>query len=209
MADKAKFSLDGYVDVAERIRQFRDKFPDGSLQPLNLEKPFIVSMVEDQTFVIYTAAAYRTPDDPRPGVGVAWEPYPGRTPYTKDSEVMNAETSAWGRAIVAALAADTQKIASAQEVRNRAADEEAGPEPTVSGARRATDKQKQAIERLVNVTGLVVAPWPLPDDLTMKVASSMLDLLKAEPAKDETVVRRGADPDAVAVLQEQVGAEVA
>jgi len=32
---------------------------------------------------------------------------------------MNAETSAWGRAIVACLAADTQKIASANEVRNR------------------------------------------------------------------------------------------
>ena len=32
---------------------------------------------------------------------------------------MNAETSAWGRAIIAVLAADTQKIASAEEVRNR------------------------------------------------------------------------------------------
>jgi len=32
---------------------------------------------------------------------------------------MVAETSAWGRAIVAALAADSQKIASADEVRNR------------------------------------------------------------------------------------------
>jgi hypothetical protein len=32
---------------------------------------------------------------------------------------MVAETSAWGRAIVAALAADTQKVASADEVRNR------------------------------------------------------------------------------------------
>ena len=37
---------------------------------------------------------------------------------------MNAETSAWGRAIVAALAADTQKIASAQEVRNRQAEQQ-------------------------------------------------------------------------------------
>jgi hypothetical protein len=29
----------------------------------------------------------------RPGIGMAWEPFPGRTPYTKASELMNAETS--------------------------------------------------------------------------------------------------------------------
>jgi hypothetical protein len=70
-------------------------------------------------FVVYTAAAYRAPDDERPGIGTAWEPIPGKTPYTKDSEVMVAETSAWGRAIVAALAGETKRIASADEVRNR------------------------------------------------------------------------------------------
>jgi hypothetical protein len=69
--------------------------------------------------VAYVAAAYRTPDDPRPGIGVAWELYPGTTPYTRDSELMNAETSAWGRAIVA-VGIPTKKIASADEVRNRA-----------------------------------------------------------------------------------------
>ena len=69
------------------------------------------------------ALAYRAPDDPMPGIGTAWEPFPGRTPYTRDSELMNAETSAWGRAIVATLAADTNKgIASREEVRNRSED---------------------------------------------------------------------------------------
>ena len=48
----------------------------------------------------------------------AFEPIPGKTSYTKDSEVMNAETSAWGRAIVA-LGFETKKIASADEVRAR------------------------------------------------------------------------------------------
>src|SRR5690606_40824121 len=67
---------------------------------------------------VVVAAAYRTPDDQRPGIGMAYEPYPGRTPYTRGSELQNAETSAWGRAIVAALAADTRRgIASAEEVR--------------------------------------------------------------------------------------------
>ena len=42
---------------------------------------------------------------------------PGLTPYTKNSELQNAETSAWGRALVAVLAADTKEgVASADEV---------------------------------------------------------------------------------------------
>ena len=114
------FDLSGYVDVAERIRLFREKHPNGSLQPLNQEKPFdVVTIGEGHMFVVYVAAAYREPTDPRPGIGVAWESFPGRNNFTRDSELMNAETSAWGRAIIAALAADTQKIASAEEVRNR------------------------------------------------------------------------------------------
>jgi len=113
------FDLQGYVDVAERIRMFREKYPNGSLQPLDHNKPYDVITVGERSFVVYVAAAYRTADDQRPGVGMAWEPFPGKTPYTRDSELMNAETSAWGRAIIAALASDTQKIASAEEVRNR------------------------------------------------------------------------------------------
>jgi len=104
-----------YVDVAERIREFKKLFPTGSLQRVDLQ--FV--NVGGKDFVVYTAAAYRTPDDERPGIGTAWEPIPGKTPYTKDSEVMVAETSAWGRAIIAALAGETKRIASADEVRNR------------------------------------------------------------------------------------------
>lgn len=117
----SQFDMSAYVDVAERIREFRAAHPEGSLQPVNAEQPYRIETIADRTFIVYTAAAYRNATDTRPGVGVAWEPFPGRTPYTRDSELMNAETSAWGRAIVAALAADTQRIASADEVRNRQA----------------------------------------------------------------------------------------
>lgn len=111
-----QFAMDDYIDVAARIAEFREKHPDGSLQQLGLE----FREINNGWWVIYTAAAYRSPEDQRPGVGTAWEPIPGRTPYTKDSEVQNAETAAWGRAIVAVLAADTKRggIASAEEVRN-------------------------------------------------------------------------------------------
>lgn len=119
-----------YNDVNSRLIEFRDKYPEGSLQPANIAKPFEVLAIEGQTYIVYAAAAYRTPDDPRPGIGLAYELVPGRTPYTKNSELQNAETSAWGRAIVAALASDTKKgIASAEEVRNRQAERDHQPAP--------------------------------------------------------------------------------
>jgi hypothetical protein len=125
------FALD-YNDVNSRLAEFRDKHPEGSLQPADVACPFEVKQVGDKTFIAYTAAAYRNPEDPRPGIGCAWEPFPGRTNFTRDSELQNAETSAWGRAIVAALAADTKKgIASAEDVRNRQA-ERTAPAPESS-----------------------------------------------------------------------------
>lgn len=104
----AGFSMEDYVDVATRIAIFREKFPEGSLQSE------VVQFGPD--VIVIKAFAYRTPDDPRPGIGHASEVLPGRTPYTKDSELMVCETSAWGRAIVAALAADTKRVASKDEV---------------------------------------------------------------------------------------------
>jgi hypothetical protein len=112
-----------YVDVAERIVEFRNKYPDGSLQPADLGKPYSVEEIAGGTFIVVVAAAYRTADDTRPGVGMAQEPFPGRTAFTRGSELQNAETSAWGRAIVAALAADTKRgVSTAEEIRNRAED---------------------------------------------------------------------------------------
>ena len=108
-----------YNEVSERIREFKNKHPEGSLQQVSMQ--FV--NVAGQDFVVMTCAAYRHPEDPRPGHGTAWECIPGRTPYTKFSEVQNCETSAWGRALVAVLAADTKKgIASADEIRARRQD---------------------------------------------------------------------------------------
>lgn len=115
MAANYKGPLD-YIDVATRIVEFREKYPEGSLQQVDVK--FID--FANKSWVVYTAAAYRTPNDERPGMGTAWEPVPGPTQFTRDSEVQNAETAAWGRAMVAALAVDTKKgIASQEEVRNR------------------------------------------------------------------------------------------
>lgn len=117
-----------YIDVASRLREFRDKYPNGSLQPADLSKPYWLETIGTDTFVIYVAAAFRTPDDERPGVGIAWEQVPGKTPFTRGSEIQNAETSAWGRAIVATLAADTKRIATDEDIRNRQGAQQASAE---------------------------------------------------------------------------------
>ena len=111
----AQWNPDDYVDVAERIRQFYEKYPDGRLVT---GSPPQVHEAGGKPYIWYHAKAYRTPDDPLPGDGWAAEPVPGPTPFTRDSELMNSETAAWGRAIVA-LGFSTKHIASANEVRNR------------------------------------------------------------------------------------------
>lgn len=103
---------DDYIEVKDRLQTFMEKYPNGSLQGSwewtdRLGEPWIV----------YRAEAYRTPDDPRPGVGYAWEPVPGRTNFTRDSELQNAETSAWGRALAALGIAVHKGIATGDEVR--------------------------------------------------------------------------------------------
>ncbi len=123
----AKPDLSDYQEVPDRIRAFFEQYPEGSLQ----RKEWHLEQVGEQTFVVYTALAYRTPDDKRPAHGTAWEPMPGTTPYTRNSELMNAETSAWGRALVA-LGFAAKKIASAEEVRNRSAESNGKPEPKVT-----------------------------------------------------------------------------
>lgn len=130
-----KFATD-YIDVATRLVEFREKYPEGSLQPAVIDKPYAIEEIGDTTYIVVVAAAYRTAEDARPGIGMAYEQFPGKTSFTRGSELQNAETSAWGRAIVAALAADTKKgIASAEEVRNRQAERDTPPADSPQKAR--------------------------------------------------------------------------
>jgi len=117
-------NLDDYVTVAERIQLVVARYPEGSLRPLWPDDPYRVLGEGETKWLVYGAAAYRTPDDPAPGVGLAWEPVPGRTPYTRGSELMVAESSAWGRALAAIGIATNRSVATAEEVRS--AQERAG-----------------------------------------------------------------------------------
>ena len=125
-----------YIDVAARIVEFRTKHPQGSLSriaPNGELVPVEFREFGNKSWAVYTAFAYRDQDDKFPGVGTAWEPVPGPTQFTRDSELQNAETAAWGRAMVAALAVDTKKgVASSEEVRNRQSDTTREPKPVVA-----------------------------------------------------------------------------
>jgi hypothetical protein len=118
--------LSDYVEVSERIERFRERHPEGSLQArfIDVPPPF------NESFI-----------------AVAWEPVPGKTQWTKDSEVMNASTSAAGRAIVYALAADAHRgIASANEVRAREYTEGTGTQEQLGFA---SEKQEKYLRRLI------------------------------------------------------------
>jgi hypothetical protein len=139
------FDLSNYVDVATRIRQLREKHPDAVLRPANPAEPFRIVEIGGREFIIYTAACYRSPNDPMPAIAVAAEPVIGSSSFTRNSEVMNAETSAWGRAIMAALAVDEPHIASREEVENRRNDE---PQQRKTAAPSQSDIAEQIVREV-------------------------------------------------------------
>lgn len=131
--------LSDYNTVPERIAEAKALYPEGRFKSEILQLPAAFA----DRFIAVKAWFYRTADDPAPGEGLAWEPVPGKTPYTKDSELMNAETSAWGRALVAALVADAKKgVASREEVRNRQDD----TVQMIDQARNITDHEQNCPE---------------------------------------------------------------
>lgn len=100
-----------YVPVNERIEAFYAAHPEGSIQ-------CEIHTLTDG-LVIVRASAYRTPDDTRPSIAHSMMSIPGKTNFTRGSEVENAETSAVGRAI-AMLGFEVKRgIATREDVANK------------------------------------------------------------------------------------------
>lgn len=166
--------LDDYIDVAERLMDFTTRYPEGTLQTID----WSVENVDGHQFVVYRAAAYRTPDDPRPGHGIAWEPFPGQTSFTRNSELMNAETAAWGRAILACGLPAKRGLASAQEVRNRVAEQEAGDAPSPQQRQQPRQVRKPLTKPAEAASEAPSAPSD-PDDDSGPVAEATITQIKA------------------------------
>jgi len=109
------FNLGDYVDVPTRLAEALKKWPDLRIQET---KPVIVT-VDSQQYVEISCTVWRTADDMLPTVAYCWEPIPGRTPYTKGSEMMNASTSCLGRALGFLGLGIGKSIASCNEVQAR------------------------------------------------------------------------------------------
>jgi len=114
-------NLGDYVDVPTRFRLALDKWPDLRV----VESPAEVVTIGDRTFISVTVKVYRDLLDLLPCVATAWEPFPGTTPYVRNSEMMNCSTSALGRAL--GMMIPFGKMASFEEVQNRQDEQPAAP----------------------------------------------------------------------------------
>jgi hypothetical protein len=158
------FNMDDYVPVNERIAAFYEQHPEGSLQSE------IVELTADRVTV--KAYAYRSDEDPRPGIGHSSLAIPGSTSFTKGSEIENAETSAWGRAI-AALGFEVKRgVATAEEVRNKQPSDGERADPARRGSRRPattrpaaprTPEETELLGQLLE-TGATIAQMELMAD---------------------------------------------
>jgi hypothetical protein len=83
------FNLGDYVDVPTRLAEALKRWPNLRIQET---RPVIVT-VDNQAYVEISCTVWRDDTDPLPTTAYCWEPIPGRTPYTKGSEMMNASTS--------------------------------------------------------------------------------------------------------------------
>lgn len=106
------FNLDNYVDVPTRLRMALEKHPDLRIQ----ESQPTFREVNTKLYIEIRCTVWRDKDDPLPVIAYCWEPFPGTTPYTRDSEQMNASTSALGRALGMMGFGIEHKMASKQEV---------------------------------------------------------------------------------------------
>lgn len=136
------FDLDGYVDAATRLRLLLERYPNASVTCTPPE----VRTVADRVFLAVTCHIDVNDGSGRTATASAWEPFPGRTPYTRDSEAMNAETSAFARCAGMLGFGATKSIASANEVRNRRADQDPDSAPAEAPRRPADARKPRTVD---------------------------------------------------------------
>jgi hypothetical protein len=110
------FNLGDYVDVPTRLAEALKRWPNLRIQET---RPVVIVTVDNQAFVEISCTVWRDDTDPIPTTAWCWEPIPGRTPYTKGSEMMNASTSCLGSALGFLGMGIGKSIASRNEVQAR------------------------------------------------------------------------------------------
>ena len=188
-------NLDNYVDVATRLKLALEKYPNLRVS----ERGHEIATFGDTTVLICSVCVWRDVDDKYPVIASASEPLPGRTPYTRNSELMVGMTSALGRCLgymgVGLTALGTKpSIASRNEVEARqdqhaeAPTRPAEPRKAELGS-AAGDGPTQPQLRMLKALGY---SGPTPRD--KREASSIIDGLKKAAAMIEDAKNSPEDP---------------
>ena len=140
------FNIDNYVDVPTRLAEALKRYPDLRIQETAAE---VVTMPDGSTFYRCTITVWRDASDLIPSIATAAEPYPGKTPYTKNSEFMVGMTSALGRALGYMGFGINKSIASRNEIESR--QDPKKPDAQIAPIRRETSSThpKQASQKQV------------------------------------------------------------
>ena len=171
------FNLDNYVDVPTRLKELYQRYPNASV----VADPPCIRDIGGHPFIEVTVTIHCNDEHNRMARASAWEPFPGKTPYTKDSEMMNAETSATGRACGLLGIGLKSSVASMDEVRARRQTQSeqlhpaSQPADTQTGD-EASPKQKAMIRGLTRQKG---QPAINPDGLTKREVSAHIERLMA------------------------------
>lgn len=194
MAGIMSFDIGDYVDVKTRLKQALDKFPDLRISEF---APLLVT-VGDRGFIQTMVTVWRDAGDLMPCTAYNWEPFPGRTPYTKDSEQQNSATSALGRALGYMGFGIETSIASANEVRARRDSTEPAEEERVTRVAQLDTKRRTLGSAAGSNTGMSTAgqkgllvkmceergmDFDPNAEMTFTEASEMITALKATPKK--------------------------
>lgn len=107
------FDMTDYVDVKHRLQLALLKYP--TLRIVE-DAPELIHLGE-RIYIQCAVTVFRDETDALPMRAYCWEVWPGRTPFTKDSEQPNGATSALGRALGYMGFGITTGLASADEVR--------------------------------------------------------------------------------------------
>ena len=192
------FNIDNYVDVPTRLKEALERHPNLRIQETSAE---VVTMPDGSTFYRCTVTVWRDETDPLPAIATAAEPYPGKTPYTKNSEFMVGMTSALGRALGYMGFGISKSIASKNEIQAR--QDPKKPDAQIAPIRRetvsshpkgASQKQVYFIKSLAKGAGFdeaalhdYIAVTLNSDAVTLETlspeqATQVIDALKALPS---------------------------
>lgn len=184
------FNIDNYVDVPTRLKEALETHPNLRIQETAAE---VVTMPDGSTFYRCTVTVWRDETDPLPSIATAAEPYPGKTPYTKNSEFMVGMTSALGRALGYMGFGISKSIASKNEIQAR--QDPKKPDAQIAPIRRenasshpkgASQKQVYFIKSLAKGAGFDEAA--LHDYIAVTLNSDAVTLETLSPEQATQVI---------------------